>query len=79
MSKDITDEQRRKIADRLRYSVACVRQGDDELSDQEVLAILCVGAGYHEGYSDVEDVLRLADLIDRPECGAKAVADDGGD
>lgn len=79
MRKDITDDERRKIADRLRHSVACLRSVDDELSDQEVLAILCVGAGYHEGYSDVEDVLRLADLIDRPECGARVVADDGGD
>ena len=75
---EITDKQRREVAARLRYSVACARPMD-ELPDQEVLAVLCVGAGYREGYSDAEDVLRLADLIDRPECGAKVVADDGGD
>ena len=65
---DIYDK-RRKMADRLRHSVACVRPGD-ELCDQEVLAVLCVGPGHHEGYSDAEDVLRLADLIDRPTCRA---------
>lgn len=63
---DINDK-RRKMADRLRHSVACVRPGD-ELCDQGVLAVLCVGPGHHEGYSDAEDVLRLADLIDRPTC-----------
>ena len=69
---DIYD-RRRKMADRLRHSVACVRPGD-ELCDQEVLAVLCVGPGHHEGYSDAEDVLRLADLIDRPTCRAVQTA-----
>ena len=69
---DINDK-RRKMADRLRHSVACVRPGD-ELCDQGVLAVLCVGPGHHEGYSDAEDVLRLADLIDRPTCRAVQAA-----
>ena len=62
-------EKRRKMADRLRHSVAYVRPGD-ELCDQEVLGVLGVGPGHHEGYSDAENVLRLADLIDPPTCRA---------
>lgn len=78
MSKDITDEQRREVAARLRDfaedgSLADVIYGGTEAYDQ----MLVCGLRQIVGKGDLFE--QLADLIDRPECGAKAVADDGGD
>ena len=75
---EITDKQRREMADRLRGfaedgSPADVIYGGTEAYDQMLVRVLrqIVGKG------DLFET--LADLIDRPECGARVVADDGGD
>lgn len=75
---EITDKQRREVAARLRDfaedgSPADVIYGGTEAYDQMLVRVLrqIVGKG------DLFE--KLADLIDRPECGARVVADDGGD
>lgn len=60
---EIDDEWRREVADRLRYAATHSERAG--VPDDEVLSILSVGTGDAEGYSDPEDVYRLADLIDR--------------
>lgn len=63
----ISDGERREIAERLRYSA---NECDEGLgaSGGEVLSVLGVGIGESEDFSNKDDVLRLADLIDRPTC-----------
>ena len=64
---DITDQQRREAAASLREAVADARNSGC-LLDAEVFSILGVDSGDLDGSSDPEDVMRLADLIDRPTC-----------
>lgn len=69
--------ERREVAGRLRYSAE--QSWDAGVFDQEVLSILGVGTGEEDGFSDTNDVRRLADLIDPTttvdETGVETVAD----
>lgn len=69
--------ERREVAERLRYSAE--QSWDAGVLDQEVLSILGVGLGEEDGFSDANDVRRLADLIDPTttvdETGVETVAD----
>ena len=69
MSGVITDGQRREVAASLREAVADAKNTGC-LLDAEVLSILGVDSGDLDGSSDPEDVMHLADLIDRPTCYA---------
>lgn len=69
MSGYITDDRRREVAASLREAVADAKNTGC-LLDAEVLSILGVDSGDLDGSSDPEDVMRLADLIDRPTCRA---------
>lgn len=55
-------DERREVAHRLRYSAE--QSWDAGVFDQEVLSILGVDQGEEDGFSDANDVRRLADLID---------------
>lgn len=61
----VDDDKRREVARRLR---AAAEQADPAagVSDTEIFCILDVDLGGERGFSDRQDVLRLADLIDRP-------------
>lgn len=69
--------ERREVAERLRHSAE--QAWDAGVFDQEVLSILGVGLGEEDGFSDANDVRRLADLIDPTttvdETGVETVAD----
>lgn len=59
------DDKRRETARRLR---AAAEQADPAagVSELEIFCILDVDMGGERGFADRQDVLRLADLIDRP-------------
>lgn len=61
----IDDEKRRETARRLR---AAAEQADPAVgvSELEIFCILDVDMGGERGFANRQDVLRLADLIDRP-------------
>lgn len=61
----VDDEKRRETARRLR---AAAEQADPAagVSETEIFCILDVDLGGERGFADRQDVLRLADLIDRP-------------
>lgn len=61
----IDDDKRRETARRLR---AAAEQADPAVgvSELEIFCILDVDMGGERGFADMQDVLRLADLIDRP-------------
>lgn len=63
--KMIDDDKRRETARRLR---AAAEQADPAVgvSELEIFCILDVDMGGERGFADMQDVLRLADLIDRP-------------
>lgn len=69
--------ERREVAERLRYWAD--QSWDYGVFDQAVLSILGVGTGEEDGFSDISDVRRLADLIDQTttvdETGVETVAD----
>ena len=69
--------ERREVAESLRHSAE--QSWDAGVFDQEVLSILGVGLGKEDGFSDANDVRRLADLIDPTttvdETGVETVAD----
>jgi len=69
--------ERREVAERLRCSAE--HSWDAGVFDQGVLLILGVGMGEEDGFSDTNDVRRLADLIDPTttvdETGVETVAD----
>lgn len=58
-------DKRRETARRLR---AAAEQADPAVgvSELEIFCILDVDMGGERGFADMQDVLRLADLIDRP-------------
>lgn len=60
----IDDDKRRETARRLR---AAAEQADPAVgvSETEIFCILDVDLGGERGFADRQDVLRLADLIDR--------------
>lgn len=62
----ITDEERRKIVDDLRYCADMCH--DVGVLDSDVLNALGVHCGDTDGVSSAYDVEHLADLIDRGEC-----------
>lgn len=64
-AKRIDDDKRRETARRLR---AAAEQADPAagVSELEIFCILDVDMGGERGFADRQDVLRLADLIDRP-------------
>lgn len=61
----VDDDKRRETARRLR---AAAEQADPAVgvSELEIFCILDVDMGGERGFADMQDVLRLADLIDRP-------------
>lgn len=61
----IDDDKRRETARRLR---AAAEQADPAVgvSELEIFCILDVDMGGERGFADRQDVLSLADLIDRP-------------
>lgn len=61
----IDDDKRREVASRLRVAA---EQADPAVgvSELEIFCILDVDMGGERGFADMQDVLRLADLIDRP-------------
>lgn len=61
----VDDDKRRETARRLR---AAAEQADPAVgvSELEIFYILDVDMGGERGFADMQDVLRLADLIDRP-------------
>ena len=61
----ITDEKRRDIARGLR-TVAERSESVPGVLESDIFCILEIGVGGAEGFSDKQDVLNLADLIDRP-------------
>ena len=63
--KMVDDDKRRETARRLR---AAAEQADPAVgvSELEIFCILDVDMGGERGFADMQDVLRLADLIDRP-------------
>lgn len=66
---EITNEERREIARKLRHVVNCCDQEPYYgVPDSEVFSILGVGLGATDGFANEDDVERLADLIDRPTC-----------
>lgn len=61
-------EECRNVAQRLRDLVG-ERLGDpDGIYDDELMCVLGVGVGSSDDFADPGDVLRLAELIDRPTC-----------
>ena len=58
----MTSDERREVAESLRCSAEQSLVAG--VFDQEVLSILGVGTGEEDGFSDTNDVRRLADLID---------------
>lgn len=62
----IDDDKCRETARRLR---AAAEQADPAagVSETEIFCILDVDMGGERGFANRQDVLRLADLIDRPE------------
>lgn len=61
----VDDEKRRETARRLR---AAAQEADPALGvpETEIFCILDVDLGGARGFADMQDVLSLADLIDRP-------------
>lgn len=61
----IDDEKRREVASRLRVAA---EQSDPAVGvpETEIFCILDVDLGGERGFADRQDVLSLADLIDRP-------------
>lgn len=61
----VDDEKRRETARRLR---AVAEEADPAVGvlETQIFCILEIGVGGAEGFSDKQDVLNLADLIDRP-------------
>lgn len=61
----VDDKKRRETARRLR---AAAKETDPVtgVSETEIFYILDVDLGGERGFADRQDVLRLADLIDRP-------------
>ena len=61
----IDDDKRREVASRLRVAT---EQADPALGvpETEIFCILDVDLGGERGFADRQDVLSLADLIDRP-------------
>ena len=64
----ITDDQRRKVAARLREMAYERPRHNDVVTNAELFCILGVGVGDIEGCAEPRDLYRLADLIDRPTC-----------
>ncbi|CDD67570.1 unknown [Eggerthella sp. CAG:368] len=66
---NVTNEERREVARKLRHVVNCCDQEPYYgVPDSEVFSILGVGLGTTDGFANEDDVGRLADLIDRPKC-----------
>lgn len=66
---EITNDERREVARKLRHVVNCCDQEPYYgVPDSEVFSILGVGLGATNGFANEDDVERLADLIDRPTC-----------
>lgn len=62
----ISDKQRREVARKLR-SLAGV-PADIGITEHEVIRTLGISSGFYDDCCRNEDVLSLADLIDRPTC-----------
>lgn len=67
----ITDNKRREVAQKLR-SLACT---PDEIgiTEHAVVSTLGISAGIYDDSCRSEDVLIVADLIDRPTCEMKSI------
>ncbi len=63
---DITDQQRREVAARLRELEPWSAEGDIEVD--KVLTALGMVYGYTDTDLEIDSVHTLADLIDRPTC-----------
>lgn len=62
------DDVRRKVAQELRDLAGEYRDDPYGIYDLELFCVLGVGIGSSEDFADPADVLRLAELIDRPTC-----------